>query len=194
MTGTFSDPDGDAVTLTASVGTVTDTGGGTWSWTHTATDGRSEFVYITATDANGHKDQAVFQQRVTNQPPTADADGPYATNEGTGVALNATGSTDPNGDALTYDWDLDNDGLFDDATGVSPTFTPGDDGAFAVAVKVTDPSGASDTDSSHGHGGQRAADRHHRRIVGRADQRDPDDHRRGRRADRLQRSDSGPGQ
>ena len=39
MTGTYDDPDGDAVTLSASVGTVTPTGGGNWTWSYPTTDG-----------------------------------------------------------------------------------------------------------------------------------------------------------
>jgi FtsP/CotA-like multicopper oxidase with cupredoxin domain len=64
-TGTYSHPDGDAVTLTASLGTVTDDGGGTWSWQYTA--GMSplvEYVYITATDSAGRQDQAVFRLKI----------------------------------------------------------------------------------------------------------------------------------
>jgi hypothetical protein len=52
-TGTYHDIDGDAVTLSASRGAVTDTGGGHWSWSYTTTNGPAEsgFVYVTATDA-----------------------------------------------------------------------------------------------------------------------------------------------
>ena len=45
-------------------------------------------------------------------PPTVDAGGPYSVNEGGSVTLTATGS-DPNGDSLTYAWDLDNNGSFE---------------------------------------------------------------------------------
>lgn len=75
--------------------------------------------------------------------PTADAGGPYSTAEGTYVALSAAGSSDPQGSALTYAWDLDDDGQFDDSTSQTPTFTRvGRDGAFVVRVRVTDAHGA----------------------------------------------------
>ena len=79
-----------------------------------------------------------------NQPPTASAGGPYSTPEGTNVALTAAGSSDPDGDALTYAWDLDNDGAYDDSTSQTPTFTNvGDNGSFTVKVTVTDSYGSS---------------------------------------------------
>lgn len=87
--------------------------------------------------------------RLTFQLPTADADGPYVTNEGTDVVLDASGSTDPDGGPLTYAWDFDNDGQYDDATGVAPTFDRvGQDGVFPVSVKATDPDGGYDTAST----------------------------------------------
>jgi hypothetical protein len=55
--------------------------------------------------------------------PVADAGGPYAIDEGSGLALSAAGSSDADGDVLSYAWDLDHDGQFDDATGASPTLT-----------------------------------------------------------------------
>ncbi len=83
-----------------------------------------------------------------NQAPVADAHGPYTTDEGTDVVLDGT-STDPDGDALTYAWDLDDDGLFDDATDEDPTFDlVGDDGVFTVRLQVTDAYGETDVDET----------------------------------------------
>lgn len=81
--------------------------------------------------------------------PAADAGGPYSTAEGTDVSVSASGSTDPQGSALTYAWDLDNDGQFDDGTGVSVSFTHvGRDGPKTIRVRATDPAGAFDDDSA----------------------------------------------
>jgi len=70
--GTYHDPDGDAVTLSASLGTVTDNGGGSFTWHHATTDGPDEsgFVYVTATDSGGHASQVAFGLKVNNLPPT----------------------------------------------------------------------------------------------------------------------------
>jgi hypothetical protein len=87
--------------------------------------------------------------RFCNDAPVADADGPYTTVEGADVGLDGTGSSDPNPtDALTYEWDLDNDGSFE-TVGASPTFDlVGQDGVFPVTLRVTDSVGASDTDTT----------------------------------------------
>ena len=91
---------------------------------------------------------------IGNDPPVADANGPYTTDEGTNVTLDGSGSSDPEGDALTFEWDLDDDTIFGETgaaaaagneTGAAPTFTAvGDDGVFPVCLRVTDPFGASD--------------------------------------------------
>ncbi|MEJ7786189.1 MAG: M6 family metalloprotease domain-containing protein [Solirubrobacteraceae bacterium] len=79
-----------------------------------------------------------------NQPPTASAGGPYTTPEGTNVTLTAAASSDPDGDALTYAWDLDGDGEFDDSTELTPIFTDvGDNATKTVKVRVTDAIGDS---------------------------------------------------
>lgn len=60
------------------------------------------------------------------------------------VSFNASGSTDANHDALTYAWDLDGDGQYDDATGVtaSRTYSSGD---VVVGLQVKDPPGLTGT-------------------------------------------------
>ena len=82
--------------------------------------------------------------------PSANAGGPYTTPEGTDKLLNAgasTGGTDPSaGTIAKYEWDLDNDGEYDDATGATPLFTAvGQDGTFTIRLRVTNAAGVSDT-------------------------------------------------
>ena len=64
-----------------------------------------------------------FTIAAANDPPTANAGVPYQIEEGMGVTLNAGESRDVDGDSLTYAWDLDDDGQFDDAVGVTPTIS-----------------------------------------------------------------------
>jgi len=86
--------------------------------------------------------------RFTVVPPLADADGPYTTDEGVDVILDGSSSSDPGGATLTFEWDLDNDGVFDDATGPNPVFNlVCQDGVFPVALKVT-AGGVFDTDQT----------------------------------------------
>lgn len=85
--------------------------------------------------------------------PVADADGPYETPEGTDVVLDGTGSTDPTGSIVSYEWDFDEDGLYDDAVGAEPPFDPigpyvGQDGVYPVRLKVTNDDGLADSDGS----------------------------------------------
>ena len=63
------------------------------------------------------------------------------------VQFDGTTSSDPNGDALTYAWDLDGDGDYDDSTAARPTRSYGAAGAVTVRLRVTDPGGLQGTTS-----------------------------------------------
>lgn len=96
-----------------------------------------------------------------NQPPVAEANGPYSVAEGGTVALDGTGSTDPDaGDTLAYAWDLDGDGVYGetlpdalrgDEIGATPSFTAaGLDGPaiWTVSLRVTDNDGLFSDDAA----------------------------------------------
>jgi hypothetical protein len=86
---------------------------------------------------------------VNNLAPLASAGGPYTGNEGQPVQLNGSGSSDPNGPSgLSYAWDLDNDGQFDDAAVITPTYTWPDNGVFTLSLRVTDSGALTSTATS----------------------------------------------
>ena len=98
-------------------------------------------VLVTATTAVSNVASVI----VRDLAPVANAGGPYTGNEGQAVSLSAAASSDPNGGLLSYAWDLDNDGEFDDALGVSTSYAWPDNGAFQVGVIVTDTAGLTGT-------------------------------------------------
>ena len=85
---------------------------------------------------------------ISNSVPIADANGPYSGTEGYPIDLDASGSYDPDGEIVLYEWDLDNDDEYDDALGENVTATFGDNGTFTVKLKVTDEDGGTDEDET----------------------------------------------
>jgi len=83
-----------------------------------------------------------------NQSPIADAGGPYEGNEGSPINFDGSNSIDPDGNIVLYEWDLDGDGQYDDATGVNPSYTWNDDYSGNIGLNVTDNDGLTDTDST----------------------------------------------
>ncbi len=94
-------------------------------------------------DSDGSAD-AVSAPPVVEVPstgaPIADAGGPYSGREGGTVHLDASGSSDPEGNPLQFRWDLTGDGTFDTGWSPSATVDAGytDDFSGAAVVEVTD--------------------------------------------------------
>lgn len=140
-----TDPDGDALTYSWSLGDGSSAAGavvrraystpGVYSATVTVTDSRG----ATATDT------AQVTVRAINQRPVASVGGPYSGEVGRPIAFNGSGSSDPDQDTLTYAWTFGDGGS---ATGVSPTHTFGSAGSFSVTLTVTDGRGGSQSAST----------------------------------------------
>jgi uncharacterized repeat protein (TIGR01451 family) len=80
--------------------------------------------------------------------PTAEAGGPYARNEGASITFDGSASTDPAGGSLSYAWDLDDDGAYDDAFQAVTSNTWGEPGTHTVGLKITTSEGVTDTDTA----------------------------------------------
>jgi len=84
-----------------------------------------------------------------NEPPVADASGPYIGDEGSSISFDASGSYDPDGNITLYEWDFDGDGIYDtNSTSLNTTHTWDDDYNGTVTLRVTDDEGLTDTDST----------------------------------------------
>ncbi|HKA85290.1 MAG TPA: PQQ-dependent sugar dehydrogenase [Acidimicrobiales bacterium] len=84
-----------------------------------------------------------------NHPPTAAISAnPTSGTAPLTVGFDGSGSSDLDpADSLSYAWDLDGDGQFDDSTAVAPTHTYTAAGTVTAGLRVSDPAGASDTQS-----------------------------------------------
>jgi len=89
-------------------------------------------------------------------PPVADADGPYTAQQCRTITLDGSGSHDPNGELyadpdhpwhseiVSWEWDFNNDGLYDDASGETAIWSSCDLDLHVVGLKVTNSFGESD--------------------------------------------------
>jgi hypothetical protein len=147
--GSFSDPDGDALTITgAGAGFVTDHGNGRWSWRNVPLDDGNGSVTVTASDGNGGTATDVFSWRADNVPPTIVSLTPSTTTAlaGSDVIWTAT-AADP-GTADTFTWWFD--GGAGNAGGLTTTYTRSYSscGTYALDATVADDDGGSDSATS----------------------------------------------
>ncbi|MGI9244952.1 MAG: PKD domain-containing protein [Verrucomicrobiales bacterium] len=153
--GASSDPDGDALFFDVLVEGFDTTGASTGRSRLTDLSPASPGSYalvVVAADGRGATTtgSAAFSIGAS---PEADAGGPYVVEEGGSIVLDASASTDEDSefDQLSFEWDLDGDGHFDNGVGVSPAFDASAiDGpaTIAVSVRVTDELGLSDIASA----------------------------------------------
>jgi len=108
---------------------------------HTYAAGGIDTVHVTVTDKDGGAGvgQLPVSVSAVNRAPTAAAGGPYAGTEGTAITFSDNGSSDPDGDALTYAWTFGDGGS---GTGVTPSHPYADNGSYTVTLTVTDSHGA----------------------------------------------------
>lgn len=100
-------------------------------------------IHRNGLDANGNPINGTPKNRnsATNIPPTADANGPYSCTRLQSVTINGSGSTDPDGNIVSWEWDIDGHSasgeIVDfDCSGLAP-------GDYTVILTVTDNDGAS---------------------------------------------------
>jgi PKD repeat protein len=128
----------------------------TWTWTFPGgtSDGRVPppqvlpvgTSTVTLKVSNSVGEHTISRPVVVNGPPLVDLDilsTPAAT--GSPVLLDASRSTDPNQDPLTFSWDLNGDGLYGDAAGPQQNVSYASPGRYRVGVQVSDGHGATST-------------------------------------------------
>jgi PKD repeat protein len=98
---------------------------GAISGSHSYANSGTYTVTITVTDKDGGIGSDTSTVTVSSVPPIAEAGGPYTVDEGTSITIDATGSYDPSGSALTYAWDWNGDGIYE-VPGFSLIRTPRD--------------------------------------------------------------------
>lgn len=152
MTGTYSDPNGGTVTLTADHGTVTPQSGtgGTWSWKGDTWDENAApaTVTITATNSVGST-TATFPLVINGVDPVATiTNDPGSIPEGSSVTLlGAATSPDPTDQAAGFNfaWSATKDGnpYSVPVSGTSFKLDVADEGLYVVTMTATDDGGMS---------------------------------------------------
>ena len=163
VTVDFATADGTATAgsdYTAATGTVTFAPGVTsqqvtvQTLQDTAVEGTENFnVNLSNPSANatildGTGVGTILDDDVPNQAPTANAGPDQTVDSGATVQLNGSGSTDPEGQALTYMWTALRASRLSDPTSATPTFTaPTGPATLTFSLQVCDPEPLCDTDT-----------------------------------------------
>jgi PKD repeat protein len=128
-----SDPQGEALTYAWNFGDGTTGSGVSPSHTYTATGNYS--ISLTVTNTSNLSSPATTSASIAFQPPAANAGGPYAGLPNVAVNFNGSGSSDPQGKALTYAWNF-GDGNTGNGVSANHTYTAA--GNYSASLTVTD--------------------------------------------------------
>jgi hypothetical protein len=133
------DAEGDALTYSATglpVGATLDPNTGHFEWTPAPLDAGVHAVTFGVSDGYASDSEAItITVSAGNNPPVANPGGPYSGATGLPLAFNGSGSSDPDGNALSYAWDFGDGGT---ATGVTASHTYAVVGSYLVTLTVTD--------------------------------------------------------
>ena len=140
-----SDPDGDALTYSWDFGDGSTGSGPIVTHTYSGTVGTSYTITLTVEDTWGHTaTDTCVRSIVENIPPVADAGSDRWVYAGDSVSFSGSGSSDPEGDALTYEWDF-GDGTTGSGIGITHIYN--DANTYTVTLTVNDGWGGIDSDS-----------------------------------------------
>jgi YD repeat-containing protein len=128
-------------------GTYETDGGTAPTLQHTFSTAASTTVGLQVTDSGSATATTTVTFTVTDPPIAAFSATPTSARPNQVVSFDASGSSDPDGVTLTYQWDLDGNGTFETDTGTTPTTsrsyaTPA---TYAVQLQVTDADGVTTT-------------------------------------------------
>ena len=161
--GPYSGTAGQPVAFSGSGSTDSDGSVASWAWdfgdgnsgagtspSHTYAAAGNYTVTLTVTDDDGATGQAstsasISPATVPNQPPSANAGGPYFGTAGQAVSFDGTGSSDSDGSVVSFAWNF---GDGSTGTGASPSHTYAAAGSYTVTLTVTDDDGATDQATS----------------------------------------------
>jgi hypothetical protein len=136
---TANDAEGDDVTLSASglpPGATFDGVTGHFSWDLLVSDAGPHDLTICGSDGSaGTCEDVHILVTAVNNPPIADPGGPYLAGTNQPIQFDGSGSSDPDGNALTYAW-IFGDG--ETGSGVSTSHSYDTAGEYLVSLSVTD--------------------------------------------------------
>ena len=138
-----SDPDGN-LPLSYSWNFGDGSSGGGATPTHTYATAGTYTVLLTVTDSMGASSApdsttaTISDPPDANQPPIAEAGGPYSGTEGVAIPFDGTVSSDPEGGPLSYVWNF---GDGSTGTGATPSHSYGSQGTYTAVLSVADSAG-----------------------------------------------------